>query len=151
MIRNNFYLWLLSNLKFSILVVPLWIPSVHQFDLDFYHQVESPNQLPKVDFAGCSTSTIYSSQSWECMSYVSCGFDSGSHHGMWKMRENVIRYNLILKWWREGGGEKCWFKRKTFQNFLKRFTSKTNSLIWDVPCFEGFPWNTTMAARREHG
>jgi hypothetical protein len=119
--------------------------------LDFYHQVESPNWLPKVDFAGRSTSTIYSSQSWEWMSYVSCGFDSGSHHGMWKMRENVIRYNLILKWWREGGGEKCWFKRKTFQNFLKRFSLKINSLIWDVPCFEGFPWNTTMAARREHG
>ena len=111
----------------------------------------SPNWLPKVDFAGRSTSTIYSSQSWEWMSYVSCGFDSGSHHGMWKMRENMIRYNLILKWWREGGGEKCWFKRKTFQNFLKRFSLKINSLIWDVPCFEGFPWKTTMAARRKHG
>ena len=31
MIKSNFYLGLLSNLKFSILVVPLWIPSVQQF------------------------------------------------------------------------------------------------------------------------
>ena len=108
--------------------------------LDFYHQVESPNRLPKVDFAGCSTSTIYSSQSWECMSYVSCGFDSGSHHGMWKMRENVIRYNLILKWWREGGGEKFWFKRKTFQNFLKRFYFENKSSNLRCPMF----WRISM-------
>ena len=108
--------------------------------LDFYHQVESPNRLPKVDFAGCSTSTIYSSQSWECMSYVSCGFDSGSHHGMWKMRENMIRYNLILKWWREGGGEKFLVQTQNISKFFETIYFENKSSNLRCPMF----WRISM-------